>query len=1490
MTFVSYAQNFEDVLLWRALGHLPAGFYIDVGASHPDIDSVTRAFYDRGWHGLNIEPTQTAHRRLAAARPRDLNLRLALAAQPGRQTFYAVEGADSGLSTLDPAAVARYRALGMAVTETPIETATLAAICRDHAPPDIHFLKIDVEGAERDVLAGADFTTHRPWIILAEATAPMSTAETHAVWEPILLAAEYRFAWFDGLNRFYIAAERHAQLAPAFRTPPNIFDNFVRAADTEYARRLAEAETRAATLAASLESADLRAAMAQDRAEAANLHLLRASAEAARLRDTLAARTGTATRLEAEIESATAEKAHAIRVANEALAAANAAEDARAAAAAWLDAIRGSTSWRVTAPLRRVLGRPAPSLPAPPAPSPATAESPATPPPASPRTPPALRRAVHQFHSGTAVGDAVTNAMFLTRRILRGLGYDSRIFAEHIDPRLAGEIQPIDALPTHDNYVLLLRHSMGHDALDRLLALPAPKILIYHNITPPELLADNPFMQRYAQIGRDQLTQIRPAVRAALADSDYNAIELRQAGFPAPLTCPLLFDLDALRTHAAPRSPASPHILTLLFVGRIAAAKGQLELIDAFHRFRARYPGESRLVLVGRHEPGPYIDTLLATIRRHGFDTGAVELTGPIPDDELRRRYAEADLYVSASKHEGFGVPLVEAVAAGVPVLAVGAGAVPYTLGFVPAGLADPTPTGLADAILTLARDPAARTALLHAQAAALDRYRLEHVIPTLTSALAAAGAAPPANPATAAALAAAARFTVTGHVNGSYSLAEINRALARALEAARPGAVRLIPVENGVTDDVSGIPPAQRAALTPLLARPAPISGPEITVSQHYPVWTPPEPGDLPLAFFFWEESLIPAATAAMLNDNFRGVLAPTSTVAKALIDSGVTIPVRTVGHTPDLAPFRRLRAERAGAPRTGPFTFLHVSSCFPRKGVDLLLAAYARAFRATDDVHLVVKGFPNPHNTVAADLARLRAADPGAPAITLIDNDISEDALLALYRDADALVLPTRGEGYNLPAAEALAAGIPVITTGWGGHTDFLAGAPPAAARLLRWRFAPSATHLATPFSLWVEPDADDLVAALREAVAAGRTPPPAWSPAPPAANIADTIAAIAADLLLAPPCPPPRTAWITTWDVRCGIAEYSRQLLAAFPTPALVLADERTPPTPASSPAWRVGDKASTADLAAAITRNDPEAIVIQHQPGLFPWRNLPTLLDHPALAGRVVCITLHNAQDLADEPGSIRAPALRALARMSRVAVHSVRDLNILAGLGLAENTVFMPHGAPAAPRPASLRDLTPADPILLGCYGFFLPDKGIPQLIRAVAILRRTWPGLRLRLVNAEYPLPQSAAEITACRTLAAAAGLEGAIEFETGFLEHDASAALLAACDLLVLPYQHSKEGSSAALRSTLGTGIPVATTPLPLFEEAGPATIPLPGIAPANLAAGIDRALRDRPGREAAAAAAAAWLADRAWPAIGSRWAALLHALSASKVVVSPL
>jgi FkbM family methyltransferase len=219
---LSHAQNFEDVILWRALGDLPSGQYLDIGAQHPVIDSVSRTFYERGWRGVHVEPSAHYAGLLRADRPQEQVLELALGQAEGRLTFY--EFPDTGMSTLDAEIAARHQADGFPCRPTTVEVQTLDRVL-SHFKGELHWMKIDVEGAERSALEGWRDSPLRPWVVVIESTLPRLPIPSYQDWEPLLLAKGYRFAYYDGLNRFYVS-DQHADLTQKLAVPPNVFDQF----------------------------------------------------------------------------------------------------------------------------------------------------------------------------------------------------------------------------------------------------------------------------------------------------------------------------------------------------------------------------------------------------------------------------------------------------------------------------------------------------------------------------------------------------------------------------------------------------------------------------------------------------------------------------------------------------------------------------------------------------------------------------------------------------------------------------------------------------------------------------------------------------------------------------------------------------------------------------------------------------------------------------------------------------------------------------------------------------------------------------------------------------------------------------------------------------------------------------------------------------------------------------------------------------------------
>ncbi|MTW16194.1 FkbM family methyltransferase [Rhodoplanes serenus] len=206
MVDLSYTQNLEDYHLWLAFAGQATGTYIDIGAGHPVADNVSFWFYERGWQGLVIEPQADLLALYERLRPRDRRVCALVGALDGEAAFHRVDRLH-GFSTTVADHARRAAAFGAAVSVERRPMTTLASLCAAEGITAIDFLKIDVEGGEADVLAGNDWTRLRPKVVLVEAVAPVTGEPTWADWEPALIAAGYRFALFDTLNRFYVAEE-----------------------------------------------------------------------------------------------------------------------------------------------------------------------------------------------------------------------------------------------------------------------------------------------------------------------------------------------------------------------------------------------------------------------------------------------------------------------------------------------------------------------------------------------------------------------------------------------------------------------------------------------------------------------------------------------------------------------------------------------------------------------------------------------------------------------------------------------------------------------------------------------------------------------------------------------------------------------------------------------------------------------------------------------------------------------------------------------------------------------------------------------------------------------------------------------------------------------------------------------------------------------------------------------------------------------------------
>ena len=222
----SYAQNFEDVMLWRALWNVENGVYVDVGAWDPVVDSVSKAFYENGWRGVHVEPLPEYAERIRQDRPDESVYQVLLGAETGEKTFFYIP--ETGLSTASKEIAERHQKVGLSIIERKYPVMTLAQVFDEIGDREIHWLKIDVEGMEKEVLEGWGKHSSRPRIVLLESTEPCSQIPSWHKWQYLIEQYGYRFSYFDGINRFYVH-ENFEDIQRCFACPPNVFDGFRKA-------------------------------------------------------------------------------------------------------------------------------------------------------------------------------------------------------------------------------------------------------------------------------------------------------------------------------------------------------------------------------------------------------------------------------------------------------------------------------------------------------------------------------------------------------------------------------------------------------------------------------------------------------------------------------------------------------------------------------------------------------------------------------------------------------------------------------------------------------------------------------------------------------------------------------------------------------------------------------------------------------------------------------------------------------------------------------------------------------------------------------------------------------------------------------------------------------------------------------------------------------------------------------------------------------------
>jgi glycosyltransferase involved in cell wall biosynthesis len=285
-------------------------------------------------------------------------------------------------------------------------------------------------------------------------------------------------------------------------------------------------------------------------------------------------------------------------------------------------------------------------------------------------------------HRGDAIGDSARRV----RELLRGMGHQSDVFALNFDDDLEGDVRPFRDSSASRGELTILHFAVPSPMTSAFAALDGGRILQYHNVTPARFFAPyDPALFRLAALARRELATLVGHVDLALGDSEYNRQELESLGFAPTGVFPIALDTSRI-TQPAER-PAldkllDDEVVNFLFVGRIAPNKKIEDHIRLAEQYKRNVDAYYRFIFIGRHDVVPrYYSSIRALMSEYRMLNDRFIFTGPVPDQELAVYYRHAAVYISMSEHEGFCVPLLEAMAADVPIMAYSAAAVPDTLG-----------------------------------------------------------------------------------------------------------------------------------------------------------------------------------------------------------------------------------------------------------------------------------------------------------------------------------------------------------------------------------------------------------------------------------------------------------------------------------------------------------------------------------------------------------------------------------------------------------------------------------------------------------------------------------------------------------------------------------------------------------------------------------------------------------------------------------------
>ena len=738
--------------------------------------------------------------------------------------------------------------------------------------------------------------------------------------------------------------------------------------------------------------------------------------------------------------------------------------------------------------------------------------------------------------------------------------------------------------------------------------------------------------------------------------------------------------------------------------------------------------------------------------------------------------------------------------------------------------------------------------------------------------------------------------LTVIGSISGHYSLAAINRNIVFRL-LGKVKNVFVICYHENYFDKIEDIAITKdeyetlRSIVPDKNAHPK-RSDDKVAIYHHYPLIEDVREGyGFEIAVFFWEESRIPPRTIEILNSKYKGILVSTFFIKKILIDNGCYTPVKVADIPLKTPPEPSVLQENSEQKRE--IKLFHISSCLPRKGADVLLRAFNEACKkAKFELSLTIKSFPNPHNSVTEQIELLVDKKYRDKIRVILNEDLTALDVANLYEQCDIVVLPTRGEGLNMPAIEGVHYKKPIISTDYSGQCEFLDD----SCEFIGYKFAPAVTHFNLNYSFWAEPSVKDLgekIIKVSEQILQNRAPdikPLKHKVDEMMFGEKNTLNFISSISHLKSFKNEPselKIAYFSTYNAVCGIAEYSKYL-----TDELMRAGAKL-----EIYTWSEQKRAKESNLSKEndeikvfeIEREkllsgletDANIIWLQHH---FTFFEIDEKLKSDVAAlksqGKICFITLHATKQILNYPRQTQQNWHDTLYEFDRAFVHSIDDLNTLRLLGLTDNVTLVPHGTQNLTHEQSKRKEA-NDKFTIGFFGLLFAHKNLPVLLQAFAKFSQNTDA-RLIIIS-PVANADSEAELQRCRKLCEKLNLDEKVEWNTEFLPIEEVNKKLSDCDVIVLPYGQTDEGASGAARIALSACKNVIVTPSRIFSEMKNVTIKTDGFNDWHILeqlekvknSEIDAKIYDE---------RAKWLSQNSWGSIAGLYLRIFRAVATDK------